>query len=109
MKKGDIYLVNLDPIIGHEQGGKKRPALILSNEDFNKCGLGMVCIVPCTTKFKGISTQVEVQLKEKSYLKCEDTRFISQKRLVRKLDQSVDQETLDNIELMLKDILNFKE
>ena len=30
-KKGEIYLVNFDPTIGHEVN-KKRPALILSND-----------------------------------------------------------------------------
>ncbi len=34
-KKGEIYLVNFDPTIGHEVN-KKRPALILSNDIHNQ-------------------------------------------------------------------------
>ena len=34
-KKGEIYLVNFDPTIGHEVK-KKRPALIISNNIHNQ-------------------------------------------------------------------------
>jgi mRNA interferase MazF len=32
-KRGEIWMVNLDPIQGHEQGGK-RPTLIISVDHF---------------------------------------------------------------------------
>jgi mRNA-degrading endonuclease toxin of MazEF toxin-antitoxin module len=35
MKRGDIWLVNLDPTLGHEQKGR-RPVLIVSPETFNR-------------------------------------------------------------------------
>lgn len=35
MKRGDIYLVALDPTAGHEQQGT-RPVLIVSPDEFNK-------------------------------------------------------------------------
>lgn len=35
MKRGDIYLVSLDPTFGHEQRGR-RPVLIISPTEFNK-------------------------------------------------------------------------
>jgi len=35
MKRGDIYLVTLDPTEGHEQRGK-RPVLIVSPAEFNE-------------------------------------------------------------------------
>lgn len=34
MKRGDIYMVLLDPTLGHEQQGR-RPVLIVSPDDFN--------------------------------------------------------------------------
>ena len=34
MKRGDIYMVPLDPTLGHEQQGR-RPVLIVSPGDFN--------------------------------------------------------------------------
>lgn len=35
MKRGDIYLVSLDPGAGHEQGGN-RPVLVVSPAEFNE-------------------------------------------------------------------------
>ena len=35
MKRGDIYMVSLDPTLGHEQRGH-RPVLIVSATDFNE-------------------------------------------------------------------------
>ncbi|MDR2212955.1 MAG: type II toxin-antitoxin system PemK/MazF family toxin [Pseudomonadales bacterium] len=35
MKRGDIYLVDLEPTAGHEQRGH-RPVLIVSSERFNR-------------------------------------------------------------------------
>ncbi len=35
MKRGDIYLVSLDPTSGHEQSGS-RPVLIVSPTEFNE-------------------------------------------------------------------------
>jgi mRNA-degrading endonuclease toxin of MazEF toxin-antitoxin module len=34
MKRGDVYLVSLDPTQGHEQKGR-RPVLIVSPDEFN--------------------------------------------------------------------------
>jgi mRNA interferase ChpB len=35
MKRGDIYLVSLDPAMGHEQQGQ-RPVLVISPTEFNE-------------------------------------------------------------------------
>jgi len=35
MKRGDIYLVSLDPTVGHEQRGR-RPVLVISPTEFNE-------------------------------------------------------------------------
>lgn len=47
MKRGDIYLVSLDPAAGHEQQGF-RPILIVSPEAFNG-RMNLAAIVPITS------------------------------------------------------------
>lgn len=47
MDRGDIYLVSLDPTMGHEQQGK-RPVLIATKAQFNR-STGMPLVVPITT------------------------------------------------------------
>ena len=62
---GDIIKLDLDPRIGHEQGGW-RPALVLSPRIYNaKAGLAVV--VPITNQAKGYPFEVRlpVQIKTK--------------------------------------------
>ena len=43
MRRGDIYLVSLDPTAGHEQRGS-RPVLIVSPDEFNEATrLPVIC------------------------------------------------------------------
>ncbi len=48
MDRGDIYLVSLDPTIGHEQQGR-RPVLIVTPAPFNKLTKVPV-VLPITSK-----------------------------------------------------------
>ena len=56
IKQGDIFLVDLNPVKGHEQSGS-RPVLILQNNILNK-NLNMVIVAPISanTKVKGLLT-----------------------------------------------------
>ena len=47
MKRGDIYLVSLDPTAGHEQQGT-RPVLVVSPDRFNRF-TGVPIVVPITS------------------------------------------------------------
>lgn len=47
MDRGEIWLVSLDPIAGHEQSGK-RPVLIVSKASFNKL-IRLPVVVPITS------------------------------------------------------------
>ncbi|MDD4170146.1 MAG: type II toxin-antitoxin system PemK/MazF family toxin [Desulfotomaculaceae bacterium] len=87
--RGDIWLVDLNPVRGHEQAGK-RPALVLSVDLFNSGPAGLIIVLPITTREKGIPFHVEVYppeggLKENSFVKCEDIRSISKDRLLSHL------------------------
>ena len=49
-RKGDFIAVTLDPQSGHEQRGR-RPALVVSNDLFNKhTGLSIVCPITTTRR-----------------------------------------------------------
>ena len=47
MNRGDVYLVSLDPTLGHEQSGQ-RPVLIISATEFNQA-TKLPVIVPITS------------------------------------------------------------
>ncbi len=106
--RGEIWLVNLNPVCGHEQAGR-RPALVVSVDGFNHGPAGLVIVIPITTKDKGIPLHVGVfppegGLNEQSFIKCEDVRSVAKERLVRCLGR-VEEGTLAEVEDRLRILL----
>jgi mRNA interferase MazF len=58
-KQGDIIKLDFSPTKGHEQSGR-RPALIVSNDTYNKHGRGIVIVCPITNTDRGITTQTKL-------------------------------------------------
>jgi mRNA interferase MazF len=86
--RGEVWLVDLNPVRGHKQAGR-RPALVVSADDFNRGAAALVIIVPMTTRERGIPLHVSVDppeggIKRRSFIKCEDVRSVSEQRLVRR-------------------------
>jgi len=107
--RGDIWLVDLSPVRGHEQAGR-RPGLVISVDEFNRGAGGLVVVVPVTTKRKGIPFHVEVRppeggLRRASYIKCEDVRSLSRDRLATLLGR-VSSPTLEAVEDRLRILLD---
>jgi mRNA interferase MazF len=107
--RGEIWLVDLNPTRGHEQGGR-RPGLVVSVDLFNQGPAGLVIVIPITTKEKGIPLHVEIKapeggLTKRSFIKSEDIRSVSRERLVQRLGQ-VARSTLDAVEDRLRILLN---
>lgn len=76
-RQGDIIWLNFCPQSGHEQKGR-RPALVISNNDFNdfmKCA-AMVC--PITSNVKPIPLQVELdeRTKTKGVIMCNQAKIL---------------------------------
>ncbi len=87
--RGDVWLVDFGQPVGREQAGQ-RPGVILSSDLMNEGPAEIVVAVPCTTRFRGLPTQIELDpddsgLDEVSYAKCEDVKSISKHRLIVRL------------------------
>ena len=86
--RGEIWDVNLDPVLGHEQGGR-RPVLVVSVDQFNQGPSGLVIVVPITSKDKCIRSRVAIEagesgLNTRSFAMCEAVRSVSLERLSRR-------------------------
>ena len=84
--RGEIWLVDFDPTRGHEQAGR-RPALIISDDRFNRSRAGLAFAIPLTTRQRGLPTHVPISppeggIRVPSFVKCEDLRSISAERLI---------------------------
>ena len=100
-QRGEIWLIDFDPIRGHEQAGR-RPALILSVNAFNAGPADLVVAVPITKTMRNIPTHVvihapEAGVKLDSAILCEAVRSVSKERLAVKWGR-VSPQTLAEVE-----------
>lgn len=103
-----MWFGGLDPITGHEQGGR-RPLLVVSADRFNSGRSELVVVTPITSVPKGIPSHVQIDppeggLKVTSYIKVEDVRCISQARLEKRIG-SVEPGTMRLVEQRLRWLL----
>jgi mRNA interferase MazF len=106
--RGDVYMVNLDPTIGHEQAGQ-RPALIVSDDLLNRSPAGLVIVAPITGTDRGIPAHVRVAAPEGGLVKAslimaDQIRTISQRRLGRRLG-TITPETMTQVDDRLRLVL----
>jgi mRNA interferase MazF len=76
---GEVWWVDLDPTKGREQRGR-RPAVVVSVDEFNHGPAELIIVAPMTTKRKGIPFHVLTS--DHGFVKCEDIRSISLERLL---------------------------
>ncbi len=84
---GEVWDVELDPHVGTEQAGR-RPALVISNDYFNRTPNGLYFIVPITGIDRGIRYQLKVDppeggLVKPSVIMCDQARTQSVLRFRR--------------------------
>ncbi len=87
VKRYNIYLANLDPIIGAEIK-KTRPVVIVSDDEMNKY-LETVVACPLTTKLHPTwrSRIQTICAERQSEIAVDQIRTISKLRLIKKLDR----------------------
>ena len=90
IKRGDVYLASLDPVIGNEIS-KTRPVVIVSNDIGNKFS-GTVTVVPLTSqkldkvyRFEILLEEGEANLPKLSKAKADQIRTLDTKRLLKKI------------------------
>lgn len=106
--RGDVYLVNLNPIVGKEIG-KARPAVIIQNDIGNK--FSPVTIIAPISSTKEITKPLPITiflekgeggLKEESYVDCGQIRTVDkEQRLITKLG-SLEKDQMDEVDKAIK-------
>jgi len=86
-ERGEVWLAALDPVGPGEQGGK-RPVLVVSTNAFNAWPVGLVIIVPITTRDRGFAHHIPIAgggLDRASFAMPEYLRSVARRRLERRL------------------------
>jgi mRNA interferase MazF len=92
MRRGDVVLVDLDPVRGSESA-KRRPAVVVSNDGANavaeRLGRGVVTVVPLTSNvrriypFQIVLPAAESGLRRDSKAQAEQVRSVDVGRVVQ--------------------------
>jgi mRNA interferase MazF len=85
-QRGEVWLADLDPSFGHEQGGR-RPVLVVSVDSFNAGLAGLVVVLPITSRIRPVPLHIPVDppeggLRLASAILCDAIRSIDQGRLI---------------------------
>jgi mRNA interferase MazF len=108
--RGEIWLINLDPTLGHEQSGT-RPCLVISADPLNHSPADLAIVLPLTSRERRLPSHVSVSppeggLRSRSFIKCEDIRSVSiSRRFVRRWG-SVSAGVLADVEKRLRFLLD---
>jgi mRNA interferase MazF len=82
--RGEVWLVNLDPVIGREIA-KTRPGVVVSPNELN-AHLGTVIVAPLTSTIKHWPFRVHVRFARRNgNIALDQMRAIDRVRLVRRL------------------------
>lgn len=114
VRRWDTYWADLDPSVGSEQGGERRPVIVISNDGYNK-HFDVVTVLSLT-KFEGKERKVytfEVVLpkgtitpKWASIVMPQQIRCISKKRLLEAIGMLDDESLRAGIENRLLEHLD---
>ena len=107
-QRGEVWLADLDPTFGHEQGGS-RPVLIVSVDSFNSGLSGLVIVLPLTSRIRTLPLHVPINppeggLRKPSVILCDAIRSIDRRRLIDRWG-SVNASTQSTVEDRLRRLL----
>ncbi len=85
-QRAEIWLADLDPTFGHEQGGR-RPVLIVSIDPFNTGPSGLVVVAPLTSRIRRLPLHIPINPPEggvrvPSAILCDAVRSVDRRRLI---------------------------
>ncbi|HZV05272.1 MAG TPA: type II toxin-antitoxin system PemK/MazF family toxin [Gemmataceae bacterium] len=85
-QRSEVWLADLDPTFGHEQGGS-RPVLIVSVDSFNAGLSGLAVVLPITSSIRLLPLHIPVNppeggLRRPSVILCDAIRSIDRRRLI---------------------------
>lgn len=105
VRRFDVFLVNLDPTIGHEIK-KSRPCLVISPDEMNKF-ISTVIVAPMTTKERDYPTRVSCVFQDKEgQIVLDQIRTVDKARLSKrmgKIDLKTQREVLSVLQEMFSE------
>jgi len=98
-----VFLVNLNPTVGHEIK-KTRPCLVISPNEMNAY-IATVIIAPMTTKSRDYPSRVPVTFEDRpAWIVLDQLRTVDKRRLIRRIGR-IDARTVARVKAVLSEML----
>ena len=98
----EVFLINLDPTIGHEIK-KTRPCVVISRNEMNR-NIQTIVIAPMTTKSHDYPTRVKVKFQSKNgWIVLDQIRTVDKRRLVKKLGR-ITRSEIEKVKYVIKEM-----
>lgn len=102
VKRFDVFLINLDPTVGHEIK-KTRPCLVISPDEMNR-HISTVIVAPMTTRTRNYPTRVKCIFDNKEgEIVLDQIRTVDKNRLIKRLGR-IDKKTQEEVLRVLREM-----
>jgi len=99
----EVFLINLDPTIGHEIK-KTRPCVVISPDEMNT-NIQTVIIAPMTTKSHDYPTRLKLKFQDKTgWIVLDQIRTVDKRRLVKRLGR-IPKSDAERVKRVIKEML----
>jgi len=99
----DVFLINLDPTIGHEIK-KSRPCLVISPNEINH-NIDTIIIAPMTTKGRDYPTRIKLKFENKEgWIVIDQIRTVDKIRFIKKLGH-VENKIIKEVKRVIREML----
>lgn len=103
VKQYDVFLISLDPTVGHKIK-KIRPCVIISPDEMNK-HISTIIIAPMTSQSHSYPTRLQITFTgKKGWIVLDQIRTVDKKRLIKKLGK-LHQQAINEIKTIIKEML----
>lgn len=96
-----VWSIDFDPQVGHEQAGR-RPGIVVASTFACSSITGLVIVVPCTTTLRGLPYQPRVNLTRPSAAMCDQVKSISRDRLAHLLPVTLTKEEIAEVRFAVR-------
>lgn len=103
IKQYDIFLISLDPTIGHEIK-KVRPCVVISPNEMNN-NISTIIIAPMTTRSHSYPTRIPIKFEDKKgWVVLDQIRALDRKRFVKQLGK-LNKDTILKVKKIIQEML----
>jgi len=103
IKQYEIFLISLDPTIGHEIK-KVRPCVVISPNEMNN-NISTIIIAPMTTRSNSYPTRIPIKFEgKKGWVVLDQLRALDKKRFLKKLGK-LNKEIILKVKKIIQEML----